>query len=55
MLVQNLREFSALYVGKMKSKFIKLSARKNQHLRKEIYAQEFDIQVFRGQMDILVF
>ena len=40
MLVQNLRALSALYVRKMKSKFIKLSAGKNQHFTNQHFTSK---------------
>ena len=56
MLVQNLRAPLAPFVKKMNLKFIKLSTRKIDICgKKYTIAQELDIQVFRGQMDILVY
>ena len=56
MLLKILRALSTLCVRKMKLKFKKLLARKDCNCRNKYkIAQEFDIQVLRGQIDILVY
>ena len=54
MLVQNLRALSPLRVRNMNLKFKKLLANKTRIWgKKYTIALEFDLQIFRGQMEIL--